>query len=82
MIGSTIASIKKDEHTRCIAMHGHSDQCPKEAEFLLYYQIQGRVNVEPFCEDDAYKFSMYFSNYLGIKVIIEEIRLKEKVQFT
>jgi hypothetical protein len=82
MIGTTISGIRKGGPVQCIAMHGYDDQCPKEAVFVLFYRIQGRFQTAQFCEDDAYEHSMYLSNYLGLKVIIREIRLKEKVLFT
>lgn len=85
MIGATINSInsiRKEEYVRCIAMHGNTKQCSKNAEFVLFYQIQNRLNVDQFCEDDAYIWSMYLSNYLGVKVTIRYKKLKEKVSFT
>jgi len=80
MIGLTNSC--KGESIRCVAMRGRNEQCPKEAEFILEYNIQGRLIHDPFCEDDAYGFFTYFSNHLGLEVKIIDRRLKEKVQFT
>jgi hypothetical protein len=82
MIGLTNSCIRRGELIRCIAMHGHNEQCPKEAEVILEYQIQGRLFHSPFCEDDAYEHLMYLSNYLGVKVRAVDRKLKEKVEFT
>jgi hypothetical protein len=82
LIGTIIDSIRKNGPVRCIAMHGHNDQCPKEAEFVFFYQIQGKLNTAQFCDDDAYEHSMYLSNYLGLKVTVKRINRPMKVSFT
>jgi hypothetical protein len=63
-------------------------QCPKEGYFQLttFQKKDGkwiRFNQDVFCESHAYEFSMYYSNYLGLKVIIRNAEIKpEKVGFS
>jgi hypothetical protein len=64
-------------------------QCPKEGYFQLTTFQKGKdgkwvqFNQDVFCEEHAYEFSMYYANYLGLRVEIRYAEIKpEKVGFS
>lgn len=68
---------------------GVNEQCPNDAMYLIVTSQKDKegkfkpFNRDVFCEDDAYRFSMYYSNYLGLRVIIKRLKVTaEKVNFT
>jgi len=76
--------------TCCLAV-----DCRKESEIILSYKMvrsEGSTREfatkithichDEFCEEHAYEFGMYFSNYLGLKVRTKRINRPVKVQFT
>jgi len=82
--------------TRCYAVlnipHERDDevpQCLNEGFFQVTTWQRGkdgklqRFNQDCFCEEHAYEFSMYYSNYLGLRVKIKFAKIKsEKVSFS
>ena len=69
---------------KCSAIVSHHGMCSNKAEFLVFYFMPKRKQwySEGFCEDHAYEFSMYYSNYMGLKTRVVELRKREKVEFT
>lgn len=69
--------------------------CKEESEIVLSYRIRKsagsdrefatnitHMNHDEFCEEHAYEFAMYFSNYLGLRVRTKRINRPVKVSFT
>lgn len=70
--------------TCCIAVG-----CNNESEIVLSYRIRQSIGSEQnntihdeLCEEHAYEFFTYFSNYLGLKVRVKRINRPVKVKFT
>jgi hypothetical protein len=81
--------------SRCVAVlnipyeRNEVPQCSNEGYFqVTTFQKDKdgkwiRFNQDVFCEEHAYEFSMYYANYLGLRVIIKQAKIEpEQVGFT
>jgi adenine-specific DNA methylase len=65
-----------------------NEQCPNEGFYhITTFQkdkqgILKKFNEDVFCADHSWEFAMYYSNYLGLKVIVNYAKIiPDKVDF-